>query len=114
LVALVEDIRHGRIAVPDGTALSAIARLTHVDGSLLHPEICAVELINMLRPIAAISRYIVYVALALEQNPDWAARFAGGSDVGLEAFVEEARRFYPFFPVVGAVAKSPFDWAGRQ
>jgi len=34
----------------------------------------------------------------------------GGQEV--ELFVQEVRRFYPFFPLQGARVRTPFDWQG--
>ena len=114
LVRLVGDVRSGRVGAGDGTALAIIAAATDVEGRQLDPEICAVELLNVLRPIAAVSRYVVYAALALEKHPPWRDLFAAGDEDRIEGFVEEVRRFYPFFPLVGAVADERLNWAGRE
>lgn len=112
---LVHATRQRQIPVSGRTVLSAMAEQTHLDGQPVDPRTCAVELINVFRPIAAVSRYIVYAAVALERHPMWRERLAGGEEEdALMAFVEEVRRFYPFFPAVGAVARSSFNWAGRE
>jgi fatty-acid peroxygenase len=59
----------------------------------------------------AVARYIVFGALAMHQHPEWRGRLAS-DDAALEMFVEEVRRFYPFFPAVGGRVLVPFDWEG--
>lgn len=113
LVTIVTALRDGSLEVPQGCVLRQIG-LDHrdADGERLSPEVAAVELLNLLRPIAAISRWIVFLALALARNPQWLERFRQGHDDEIEAFVEEVRRLYPFFPFVGARLTRSHDWQG--
>lgn len=111
LRAQVEDLRAGRRQVADGSPIHAISTHREPDESLLAPEIAAVELLNLLRPTIAIARFMTFAALALHQNPDSAMALAAG-DAYLDAFVEEVRRFYPFFPAVAAIVRVPFTWRG--
>jgi fatty-acid peroxygenase len=73
-----------------------------------------VELINVVRPIVAVSRFIVFAALALHQHPEWRARLAGAPDDVIEAFVQEVRRVSPFFPFIGGRVREQFAWSGRS
>jgi fatty-acid peroxygenase len=107
-------VRNGTITIPSGTPIDAIARHLDLHGELLSPETAAVELINVLRPIVAIGRYIVFAAMALQQNQEWCRMFKAGHDELLEDFVEEVRRISPFFPFVGAVAKTNFLFRGHE
>jgi fatty-acid peroxygenase len=111
---VVVALREGSIEAGEGSALKAIG-LTHrdADGRPLSHETAAVELLNLLRPIAAISRWIVFVAHALVRNPEWQERFQRGHDDEMEGFVEEVRRLYPFFPFVGARMIRDIDWRGH-
>src|SRR5690606_34645195 len=59
-------------------------------------------------------RFIVFAAWALRRHPGWHERFASGDDSGLYDFVQEVRRFSPFFPVVGGTVATPVSWAGRE
>ncbi len=111
---LIEEVRNGTVDPPEGTALSVFARLPDVDGHLLPPKIAAVELINILRPTVAVDRFIVFAAHALHQYPLWRTAFAGGDESDLEPFVQEVRRFYPYFPVVPARARKAFEWRGHH
>lgn len=89
-----------------------IAFHVDADGEVLSGEHAAVELINILRPVVAVARYIVFGALALHDFPEWRPRLAAGDDAALEMFVQEVRRYYPFFPAVGGRALEAFEWQG--
>ena len=111
---VIDDVRNGRIAAPDGSSLSIIARHRDIDGRMLERTVAAVELLNVLRPAVAIDRFVVFAALALHERSDWAERLRQPSDGDLEAFILEVRRFYPFFPVVGGRVTVPFEWKGHR
>ncbi|MBP1884303.1 cytochrome P450 [Sinorhizobium mexicanum] len=113
LATIVAAVRDGSLEVPQGCALKQIGLdYRDADGERLSPQVAAVELLNLLRPIAAISRWIVFLALALARNPQWPERFGHGHDDEIEAFVEEVRRLYPFFPFVGARLTRRHVWQG--
>jgi fatty-acid peroxygenase len=69
--------------------------------------------LNVLRPTVAVGRFIVFAAHALHENPQWAEHFAAGDEEDLEGFVQEVRRYYPFFPVIGGRVRHPFIWRGH-
>jgi fatty-acid peroxygenase len=73
-----------------------------------------VELLNVLRPIVAVGRYLVYCAWALHQHPAWNARFAAGDTDELDFFVHEVRRFFPFVPAIAGTATRDCSFAGKQ
>lgn len=112
--ALIAETRRGIVDPPRGSALSAFARHRESDGSLLSPEVAAVELINILRPMVALDRFIVFAATALHTYPQWRETFASGDESDLEPFVQEVRRFYPFFPVVPGRVATAFEWRGHD
>ena len=101
---------------PEEGASPAAALLAHRDpeGRPLPLEVAAVELLNLLRPTVAIARYATFAALALHERPHAAEAIRGGSAAHLEHFVQEVRRFYPFFPFVGGRVRQPFVWQGRD
>jgi fatty-acid peroxygenase len=74
--------------------------------------VAAVELLNLLRPTVAVARYVTFAALALHQHPEWRERLQAGGEETAEQFVQEVRRFYPFFPFVGGRARTAFEWRG--
>jgi fatty-acid peroxygenase len=95
---------------------SPIGRLAHhkgCDGKLLPEAVAAVELLNLLRPIAATAVYVTFAAMALHQHPQWRAAFARGEEDELGGFVQEVRRLAPFFPMIGGRARQAIEWRGR-
>lgn len=111
---LVQQVRAGELAPPEDSALAVISRFRDPDGELLDVPVAGVELLNILRPIAAVSRFVVFAALGLLEHPRWQESFAAGDDADLTGFVQEVRRFYPFFPVVAGRVRTPFTWEGYE
>ncbi|MCZ2827004.1 MULTISPECIES: cytochrome P450 [unclassified Modestobacter] len=109
---LVTRVRSGDLEVPAGSALAVIAGHRDTDGALLTVPAAGVELLNVLRPIVAVSRYVVFAALALLQHPHWQQTFAAGDEADLMCFVDEVRRLYPFFPLIAGRVRRPFSWQG--
>lgn len=98
LATIIEDVRR---ADPSPTALSAVAH--HIEGGyLLDARTAAVEVLNILRPATAIAWYAAFAAHALDRWP--AHRDRLGDDGFARAFVDEVRRFYPFFPFIAGRA----------
>jgi fatty-acid peroxygenase len=107
---LVRDVRSGSLVVDDDSALARVARHRSDEGALLDARTAAVELLNLLRPTVAVSVFIVHLAHALAVHPVWRARLAAGHVEDDEMFVEEVRRFYPFFPATVARVRRDFVW----
>jgi hypothetical protein len=110
---LVERERIGLMPVPADSALRVISEHRDAQGRLLPRRIAAVELLNVLRPTVAIDRFIVFAALALHEHPEWRERVRAGEEV-TENFVQEVRRYYPFFPLSAARVRRSFDWQGHH
>ena len=109
---LVERTRRGDLRPPAGSALERVASYRDPNGDYLNEHNAAVELLNVIRPTVAVARYIVFCALALHDYPEWRDRV---KDEGLlEPFVQEVRRFYPFFPFAAARVKKTFVWHGYR
>ncbi len=86
--------------VPKDSAAYLISTFQDRNDRLLDEKSAAVELINILRPTVANARYIVFAAMALHSHPEWRTRLQQ-SDDGLDLFVDEVRRSYPFIPLIG-------------
>ncbi|MDQ0096002.1 cytochrome P450 [Paeniglutamicibacter psychrophenolicus] len=97
-----------------GDVVQRLARHLDTAGRPLETQVAAVELLNLLRPVVAIGRYLVFSAVALEENPSWRRRIASGQDGTVEAFAQEVRRRYPFFPFVGGTVERAFTFADHQ
>lgn len=114
IAGLVERIRGGEIRPPEQSAAHVIAWHQDLDGKLLAPHFAAVELTNVVRPTVAASVYIVFAAHALHAQPELARRIAAGEEGYADLFVQEVRRFYPFFPSVAALTRHAFEWNGYR
>lgn len=107
----IESVRADRIAVPSESPLRVIAEHRSASGRQLPIHIAAVELINILRPTVAVARYMTFAALAIQEHD--VSQDLLADDAALDSFVEEVRRFYPFFPAVGGRVLRPFEWRGH-
>lgn len=107
---VIENVRFGRQKAPEDSALFAMAFHKELDGNMLDTSMSAKELINILRPIVAVSTYIAFMALALYDYPKHTHKLLTGDDNELEMFVQEVRRYYPFTPFIGAKVKKDFVW----
>lgn len=114
LAALVEDVRAGWLHPPEGSALHAVAHYRDPYGRLLRPREAAVEVLNILRPTVAVAVYIVFIAHALHRHPECLTRLRAGERNYADYFVQEVRRYYPFFPAVMARVRHDFEWNGYR
>lgn len=113
LADLIEDARAGRTDLPEDCATWAVAWHRDADDALMPPRIAAVELLNLLRPTVAVSVYLVLLVHALALHPQYRAPLAAGDSVLADAFIQEVRRWYPFFPAVAARVRHDFLWQGQ-
>jgi len=110
---LIQQVRDGTLNVAADQPLAVVARHAELNGRPLELKIAAVELLNLLRPIVAVSRFVVYAVEELLTHPQWRKRLQE-SDVLLEPFAQEVRRLYAFFPFVAARVKQDFEWNGYR
>jgi len=106
----VGRIRRDAADLPEDSPARVLALHRDQEGELLTARVAAVEILNLLRPTVAIARFITFTALALHDHPEARAGLAGADDAAQERFVQEVRRFYPFFPFVGGRVLVPFEW----
>lgn len=105
---LIDAVRAGRLQPPENSAFTAWAAYREPDGRLLDARTAGAELLNVLRPTVAVDRYVVFAALALHRYPEHRERLRAADDATVERFVQEVRRYFPFFPAVGAKAARSF------
>ncbi|MCX7521457.1 cytochrome P450 [Microbacterium sp. STN6] len=108
--SLIREARRSR-----DTRQTPLARLAHHrnrSGQLLSVDTAATELVNLLRPVVAVGRFIVYAALSLHRRARWRHAFEEGDEGDLMGFVDEVRRFYPFFPIIAGRAQNDLHWRG--
>ena len=111
---IILQLRAGKIFSNEDTALYKMAWHRDLDGNLLSVKTAAVELINILRPIVAIGRFITFSALALHQYPETKHKLMSDMENYSQMFVQEVRRFYPFAPFLGAKVRHDFVWKGYE
>lgn len=112
LCGIVEQIRHRIHRPPVDSAAFLVANHRDLDGNLLDSKIAAVELNNILRPTVAVSAYVVHCLHALHLHPELREQLSQRSADDFQCFVQEVRRYYPFFPFVAAKVKKSFEWKG--
>jgi fatty-acid peroxygenase len=93
-----------------GTPIHVMALARDHRGELLPPRIAAVEALNLLRPIVAVSLYFVFCVHALHLHTESRQRLRAQEPGYLDLFVNEVRRFYPFFPALAARVRQDFRW----
>ncbi|MGN8646533.1 cytochrome P450 [Gracilibacillus sp. HCP3S3_G5_1] len=104
---LVQKVRQEKIEVDQDRALYQFSWHKDANGQLLKADIVAVELLNLLRPIVAIAVYIDFALLAMHDYPEEAKKIREGNG---RQFIQEVRRYYPFFPFAAARVKQDFTW----
>lgn len=109
---VILQVRTGKIFVEEETALYQMAWHRDLQGDLLDTKTAAVELVNILRPIVAIARYITFGAVALHQHHETRQKLLNDTENYSQMFVQEVRRFYPFGPFLGAKVRHDFTWQG--
>lgn len=109
---VIRKIRKGELAPPAHSAAYIIASHRELDGNRLDDRMAAIELINILRPIVAVGRFVTFGALALHDYPEAKEKVREDKDNYTQMFVQEVRRFYPFGPFVGARVRKDFIWKG--
>lgn len=111
---LIRDIRSEKLQAEEGTAAHVMAWHRDLEGEMLDERMAGIELINVVRPIVALARYVVFSAMALHAHPECRVKLENGEDGHYaQWFVQEVRRFYPFTPFVGASVRKEFGWKGQ-
>lgn len=107
---IIQQVRTGTLTVDDNSALGIMALQMDINGIMMDIDVAAVELINVLRAVVAISTYVTFSALALHRYPFYRQMLREDFEGLAENFVHEVRRFYPFGPFVGARVRDTFSW----
>lgn len=111
---IIDKVRDGKVNPPENSALHRFVWHRDLEGNLLDTETAAVEVINILRPIVAIAIFINFTALALHHFSEERKKLESHDEKYAQMFVQEVRRFYPFFPFVVALVKKDFTWNGYK
>lgn len=111
MIGLISRVRAGELQVDETRALAVVARYLDLGGKALDERAAAVEMLNLLRPTVAVTRFIIYAALELLAHPEWQQRLQR-DDAALEPFAQEVRRLHAFFPFTAARVREDFEWRG--
>ncbi len=109
---IITDVRSGKLKPPEETAAYAMAFHLDLSNKKLSTQMAAVELLNIIRPIVAISRYITFGAMTMHEHPEIQEKLRQDKESYRQWFVQEIRRFYPFGPFTGAKVRRDFTWNG--
>lgn len=111
LMELIRRQRAGILVADQDRPLAVVAGYEDMNGEVLDERVAAVEMLNLLRPTVAVSRFVIYAALELLAHPHWRKRLQE-DDAALESFAQEVRRLHPFFPFTAARVRKDFEWRG--
>ncbi|MDQ1012674.1 fatty-acid peroxygenase [Streptomyces sp. V4I23] len=108
IAELIEAVRGDAVpdedGAPRGSALRAVALHQEAGGRPLDTHTAAVEVLNIVRPTAAVAWYLTFAAHALHRWPQHRDALRTGDPAYAEAFAHEVRRFYPFVPFLAGLA----------
>lgn len=115
LQELVSQYRQGLHDIDPSLPLAAFADFQEPNGKVLPSHTVAVELINVIRPIVAVARYMVFAVMAMHEYPRCLEKLRNaGAGRYRQHFIQEVRRYYPFFPFLAARVNSDFTWQGYR
>ncbi|MDG9728035.1 cytochrome P450 [Streptomyces sp. DH41] len=114
MARLIEDVRRGKVSAPADSVLDRVCRHHDDPDEPLDARTAAVELLNVLRPTAAVSWFVAFAAHALHRWPAHRERLRAGDGAFATAFAHEVRRFYPFAPFLGGRTVTELTWHGES
>lgn len=109
---LVIDLRSDGYEPLIKTPVEVIVWHRDLNDELLKPQMAAVEILNLIRPTVAVSVYLVFMLHALHFYPEVSEKLQQADEDYEDYFLNEVRRYYPFFPSVMARIKQDFTWRG--
>lgn len=115
LIDLINQYRIGLHKVDTVSPFATFASFRNANGEHLPDRIIAVELINVIRPIVAVARYMIFAIMAMHEHPRCLERLKHvNPDRYRQHFIQEVRRYYPFFPFLAARVRTDFTWQGYR
>ena len=101
---LIEEARQHPVAGKESLALYTFATATDLEGNLLPIEVAAVDLLNIIRPTVALTVWIALMGHALFSTTTIYQALKQNFSELQDSFIQELRRFYPFFPMMPAIS----------
>jgi len=111
---LIKDARKNPVQGKEHLALYTFANATDLDGELLPVETAAVELLNIIRPTVALTVWVALMGHALFAENNVYDDLKADFDNLQDSFIQEMRRYYPFFPMLPAIAVDDVEVNGYQ
>jgi len=109
---LIEEARKHPVPGKEHLALYAFAHATDLEGELLPVEVAAVELLNIIRPTVALTVWVALMGHALYAEGNVYEEVKSNFGELQDSFIQEMRRYYPFFPMLPAIAVSDVEIDG--
>ena len=109
---VVRDVRDGRVEADPERALYQFVWHKDHEGELLDEDTVTVELLNLIRPMNANSVWVAMIGLAMNEHREEAMKLKDADSERMEWFIQEVRRYYPFFPFAAARVDADFEWEG--
>ncbi|WP_038023213.1 cytochrome P450, partial [Tetragenococcus muriaticus] len=109
---LFAEARNNPVPGKENVPLYAFAEATDVDGNRLPLNIAAVDFLNIIRPTVAITVWVNLIGHALFGPNNVYKELKQNFDHLQDSFIQETRRYYPFFPMVPAISKREVDIDG--
>lgn len=101
---LIKEARENPVPGKEHLALYTFAQATDLEGELLPLEVAAVELLNIIRPTVALTVWMALMGHALFAIDGVYDKLKADFDNLQDPFIQEMRRYYPFFPMLPAIA----------
>lgn len=101
---LIKDAREHPVPGKEHLALYTFAHATDLEGDLLPLEVAAVELLNVIRPTVALTVWMALMGHALFAMDGVYDELKADFEKLQDPFIQEMRRYYPFFPMLPAIA----------
>ena len=114
LEAQIQGVRDGEITPPEGTALYEFAHWKDYEGNPMDARLAAIDLMNVIRPLVAINRFVAFGTLAMYEFPKERTKVAQNEDDYVYKFIQEVRRFYPFVPYLPGKAGKDIEFRGYE
>lgn len=106
-------VREGKMKAQPGTALYEFAHWKDYKGHQMDPHLCAVELMNVVRPLAAINRFVSYAVKAMLEFDQERIKLQVADDPNYAyKFAQEVRRIFPFVPFLPGKLKKDVEFDG--
>ncbi|GAB3790439.1 cytochrome P450 [Virgibacillus kimchii] len=111
---LIKEAREHPVSEEENRALYVFANATDLDGELLPVEVAAVELLNIIRPTVALTVWMALMGHALFSEKNVYDKLKADFDNLQDPFIQEMRRYYPFFPMLPAIALRDVEIDGYE